>query len=352
MPKNIVVCCDGTGNQYGYANSNVVKLYWTLPAQEKQIAYYHPGVGTMGARNALSALGKWWTRVRGLAFGYGFSDNIADVYSFLMKEFEPDAQIFIFGFSRGAYTARALCGLLQMCGLLTPGNEALIPYALRLYKSNDACKFEIAAGFKNTFSIPCTPYFLGLWDTVSSVGWILDPVHTKGGHLPYTATLPGIPVIRHAISIDERRAFFRQNLIHQPAYANQNFKEVWFAGVHSDVGGSYAEAESGQSRRLPCGGCCARRNPPGCRWIRRKSLTCWAERFPTFRRTRRGSCINRYTDSGGWEKSGRNVIIIPFRCRGKPGLSGSRVSPLTWGARGGFQRASISTRVFLSGCAR
>jgi uncharacterized protein (DUF2235 family) len=79
MPRNIVVCCDGTGNQYGSANSNVVKLYWTLSAQDKQIAYYHPGVGTMGARNALSAAGKWWTRVRGLAFGYGFSDNIADV---------------------------------------------------------------------------------------------------------------------------------------------------------------------------------------------------------------------------------------------------------------------------------
>ena len=248
MPKNIVVCCDGTGNQYGYANSNVVKLYWTLSAQEKQIAYYHPGVGTMGARNALSAVGKWWTRVRGLAFGYGFSDNIADVYSFLMKEFEPGAQIFIFGFSRGAYTARALCGLLQMCGLLTPGNEALIPYALRLYKSNDPCKFEIADGFKNTFSIPCTPYFLGLWDTVSSVGWILDPIHTKGGRLPYTAKLPDVPIVRHAVSIDERRAFFRQNLIHQPVQANQNFKEVWFAGVHSDVGGSYAEAESGLSK--------------------------------------------------------------------------------------------------------
>jgi len=248
MARNIVVCCDGTGNQYGSGNSNVVKLYWTLSEQDKQTAYYHPGVGTMGARNALTVVGKWWTKVRGLAFGYGFSDNIADVYSFLMGEFNPGDHIFIFGFSRGSYTARALCGLLHMCGLLTRGNEALIPYALRLYKSNDPCKFEIAAGFKTTFSVSCTPYFLGLWDTVSSVGWILDPIHTKGGHLPYTAALPDIPILRHAVSIDERRAFFRQNLIHEPMPASQNLKQVWFAGVHSDVGGSYAETESGLSK--------------------------------------------------------------------------------------------------------
>jgi uncharacterized protein (DUF2235 family) len=248
MTRNIVVCCDGTGNQYGSANSNVVKLYWTLSAQDMKTAYYHPGVGTMGARNALSAVGKWWTQVRGLAFGYGFSDNIADVYSFLMTEFKPTDQVFIFGFSRGSYTARALCGLLHMCGLLTPGNEALIPYAIRLYKSNDPLKFQTAAGFKRTFSIPCTPRFLGLWDTVSSVGWIIDPIHTKGGRLPYTAALPNIPVVRHAVSIDERRAFFRQNLVHDPMPPAQDLKQVWFAGVHSDVGGSYAEAESGLSK--------------------------------------------------------------------------------------------------------
>jgi len=237
MPKDIVVCCDGTGNQYGTANSNVVKLYWTLPAAEKANGYYHPGVGTMGARNALSVVGKWWTKVRGLAFGYGFSENIADVYSFLMGSFSPGDRIFIFGFSRGAYTARAVCGLLHMCGLLAPGNEAQIPYALRLYKSNDPAKFAIAAGFRTTFSIPCTPYFLGLWDTVSSVGWILDPVHTGHG-LPYAAALPGIPFLRHAVSIDERRAFFRQNLIHEPVPPGQDLKQVWFPGVHSDVGGS------------------------------------------------------------------------------------------------------------------
>lgn len=248
MPRNIVVCCDGTGNQFGTANSNVVKLYWTLSRQDKQTAYYHPGLGTMGSRNALSVIGKWWTRVRGLAFGYGFSDNVADVYSFLMGEFQPGDKIFIFGFSRGAYTARALCGLLHMFGLLTPGNEALIPYAVRLYKSNDPRKFEIAAGFKSTFSLPCAPYFLGLWDTVSSIGWMLDPIHTKGGHLPYTATLPDQSVLRHAVSIDERRAFFRQNLIHEPLPGSQDLKQVWFGGVHSDVGGSYEEVESGLSK--------------------------------------------------------------------------------------------------------
>ncbi len=248
MPKNIVICCDGTGNQYGSANSNVVKLYWTLSAHEKQTAYYHPGLGTMGARNALSALGKWWTQLRGRAFGYGFSDNIADVYSFLMGAYNPGDKVFIFGFSRGAYTARALCGLLHMFGLLTPGNEALIPYAIRLYKSNDPEKFEIAAGFRGTFSFPCTPYFLGLWDTVSSIGWILDPIYTRGGHLPYTAALPDVPVLRHAVSIDERRAFFRQNLIHPSSGENQDLKQVWFSGVHSDVGGSYHESESGLSK--------------------------------------------------------------------------------------------------------
>ena len=247
MARNIVVCCDGTGNEYGTENSNVVKLYWTLSADQKQSSYYHPGVGTMGARNALTAPGKWWTRVRGLAFGYGFSDNIADVYSFLMGEFQPEDRIFIFGFSRGSYTARALCGMLHMFGLLTPGNEALVPYAVRLYKSNDPRKLEIAEGFKGTFSVECTPHFLGLWDTVSSVGWILDPIYTKGGRLPYTAKLPGIPILRHAVSIDERRAFYRQNLMH-PNPPCSDFKEVWFPGVHSDVGGSYPEDESGLSK--------------------------------------------------------------------------------------------------------
>ena len=108
MAKNIVICCDGTGNEFGQQNSNVVKLYKMLVCNADQVAYYHPGVGTMGARNALTRIGKWWTRVVGLAFGYGISDNVADAYQFLMRTFEEGDRVYVFGFSRGAYTARAL----------------------------------------------------------------------------------------------------------------------------------------------------------------------------------------------------------------------------------------------------
>jgi len=134
MTKNLVICCDGTRNEFGAQNSNVVKLYKTLVCDASQIAYYHPGVGTMGARNALSPIAKWWTLKIGLAFGYGISDNVADAYAFLMRAFEPGDRVYVFGFSRGAYTARALCGLLHLVGLLTEDNEALIPYAIRMAK--------------------------------------------------------------------------------------------------------------------------------------------------------------------------------------------------------------------------
>jgi len=260
MTKNIILCCDGTGNQYGDANSNVIKLYGVLLRDSNQVAYYHPGVGTLGAKNALTTAGKLWTEIRGLAFGYGLSENIADAYEFLMHTYEPGDQVFVFGFSRGAYTARALCGILQLIGLLLPGSEGLIPYAVRLYKGvnegflarmlrrfvGKPSKFGIAAGFGKTFCRPCPVHFLGAWDTVSSIGWVLDPIGLKPGRLPYTFDLGDVSVVRHAVSIDERRAFFRQNLVRQAP--GRDVKEVWFAGVHSDVGGSYPEAESGLSK--------------------------------------------------------------------------------------------------------
>jgi uncharacterized protein (DUF2235 family) len=244
MPKNIVICCDGTGNQFAESKSNVVKLYKMLVHDASQVTYYHPGVGTMGARNALSTISKWWTKVIGLAFGYGISDNIADAYQFLMRTFQPGDAVYVFGFSRGAYTARALCGMLHLIGLLREDNEGLIPYSIRMIKEKEI-DFGVAADFKKTFSRECKPHFVGVWDTVSSVGWVYDVAHFPFTNLAHN---PDFQIVRHAVSIDERRAFFRQNLFGPPHDEQQDVKEIWFAGVHSDVGGSYAEAESQLSK--------------------------------------------------------------------------------------------------------
>jgi uncharacterized protein (DUF2235 family) len=244
MAKNIVICCDGTGNEFSESKSNVVKLYKMLNYDASQIAYYHPGVGTMGARNALSAISQWWTKVIGLAFGYGISDNIADAYQFLMRTYQPDDTLYVFGFSRGAYTARALCGMLHLIGLLREDNEGLIPYSIRMIKEK-RIDFAVAADFKRTFCRECKPHFVGVWDTVSSVGWVYNVAHFPGTKATHN---PDLNVVRHAVSIDERRAFFRQNLFGEPHDAQQDIKEIWFAGVHSDVGGSYPETESQLSK--------------------------------------------------------------------------------------------------------
>ena len=245
MPKNIVICADGTGNKFSGRNTNVVRLYSALDLRDptQQIAYYHGGLGTMGDPGALSQWSKRWTRAKGLAFGYGLSRAIADIYTFLMDNYEPEDRLYLFGFSRGAYTVRALSGMLHLFGLIRRGDYNQIEYALEMLKQKQNRQtFDIAAEFRATFSRECKTYFVGVWDTVSSVGWAFDPLH-----VPYTYINPDMKVGRHAMSIDERRCFFRQNLW-GPARDGQDIKQVWFAGVHSDVGGGYPEAESGLAK--------------------------------------------------------------------------------------------------------
>ena len=251
MPKNIVICCDGTGN--GFENpdsdSNVVKLYSTLDFNgNAQVGYYHPGVGTMGNPMARNKLSSAWSIVKGLAFGGGLLDNVGDAYRFLMNAYEDGDDVYLFGFSRGAYTVRALAGVMHMFGVLPAGNEGLIPYVLKMYakRTRDAQRmkntFKAADSFKTSISRACALHFVGVWDTVSAYGWIYNPVR-----LPYTAQNRDMRNGRHAISIDERRSFFQKN-VWGPALTGQSIKQVWFAGVHSDVGGSYSEKESGLSK--------------------------------------------------------------------------------------------------------
>ncbi len=250
MSKNIVVCCDGTGNDFDDPNtdSNVIKLYETLIIDDAQAAYYHPGVGTMGSPKAHGWFDTQWTRIKGLAFGAGLLDNVADGYRFLMDTYEAGDRIFIFGFSRGAYTARALAAVIYVFGLLRRGNEGLIPYILRLYgRHSKAAKggqgvLQAEENFKYGFSRAVDIHFCGVWDTVSSYGWINSPIA-----LPFAGQNPAIKTGRHAVSIDERRCCYQDNLWGQ-SLQGKDIRQVWFAGVHSDVGGSYPEQTAGWSK--------------------------------------------------------------------------------------------------------
>lgn len=240
MPKNIVICCDGTGNAFGEHNSNVVKLLQVAErAIENQVVFYDPGVGTMEAPEALFRATKkltWWF---GLGFGMGLRRNVGEAYAYLMEHYEEGDKVFLFGFSRGAYTARVLAGMLHKVGLLEKGSMHHVPYAFQIYREGH--NFKVAAGFKKTFGRRCPIHFLGVWDTVSTVGWIYNPVTH-----PYTAVNRSIKIFRHAISIDERRTHFRTNLFFP--LKGQDCKQVWFAGVHADIGGGYKEAESGLAK--------------------------------------------------------------------------------------------------------
>jgi len=244
VSKNIVICCDGTADEFSRTNSNVVKLYQTIVCDAGQIAYYHPGLGTMGSRQALTRVGRWWTKLLGLGFGYGISDNVADAYQFLMRTWEPGDRLYLVGFSRGAYTVRAVCGLLHLVGLLTTGNEGLIPYAIRMARGR-GIDFGVADAFKRTFSRECKPHFIGVWDTVTAVGWIYNAVRFA---FTKAAGNPDLHIVRQAIAIDERRAFFRHNMFGPSDHPGQDIEEVWFAGVHRDVGGSLPEAETALSQ--------------------------------------------------------------------------------------------------------
>jgi uncharacterized protein (DUF2235 family) len=272
--RNLVLCCDGTKNEFGKTNTNVVRLFQSLvqdPA--RQIAYYDPGVGTMPEPTYRTKIAQKFSTVGGLGFGWGLATNVEEAYTFLMNHWRLGDRVFLFGFSRGAYSVRVLASFLRQVGLLVSGQEPLLPYAFRIFKAirgqreHDAADsnastsrrvsyWRLCRQFQDTFAQPvgrptrCFPvHFLGVWDTVSAYGRVWNP---RG--FPYTRSNPSVDTVRHAVSLDERRWFYQQNVFAPvtldaplgggPA-SNQNLKERWFPGVHSDIGGGYSEADGG-----------------------------------------------------------------------------------------------------------
>ncbi len=135
--RNIVICCDGTGNEINENISNVLKLYRclrkTAKTQPRQLVFYDPGVGTLAQPDTWHRIKADIDLVLGLATGYGLDDNVLAAYAFLVTHYEPGDQIYLFGFSRGAYTVRVLAGLIHKVGLISPLQVNLAGSGLTAY---------------------------------------------------------------------------------------------------------------------------------------------------------------------------------------------------------------------------
>lgn len=279
-PKNIVVCADGTGNKGGYSpDSNVYRLYKMVNKHfkgtchdgvdiEEQILFYDNGVGTQS--------NKFWRTISG-AFGLGFRRNVCDLYKFLARNYVPGDRIFFFGFSRGASTVRACNGMIAKCGLAKGRglrNQALDELVEEAYKAYEKHRKQPrrAENFKNDTvkshgAVPIQ--LLGVWDTVVALGF---PKRTDITG-PFTFILNTVFVILEkffdlifphsfyhyqlgdnvkyayqALAIDDERTAFwpyvwyEKNIWGAQDRTPENSEQVWFAGMHSNVGGGYERA--------------------------------------------------------------------------------------------------------------
>ncbi|MFF7357073.1 MULTISPECIES: DUF2235 domain-containing protein [Streptomyces] len=248
MTKRLVVCCDGTWNFADQpSKTNVTKIALSVhqgsAGGKDQRVYYHSGVGTSR-----------WERLRGGAFGAGLSRNVIDAYRFLVETYEPDDELFLFGFSRGAFTARSLAGLVRNCGILRRDQADRIPQAWALYRDRIERPSGVASTlFRRTYAHETEIHFIGVWDTVGALGvpvpdlrW-LQPVVNRFNHrwaFHDTDLSSWVKAAFHALAVDEQRSAFQPTLWHQrpgAADGGQVLKQVWFAGVHCDVGGGYKE---------------------------------------------------------------------------------------------------------------
>lgn len=240
--KRLVVCCDGTWNDSDQSTdyTNVSRLAWSIkPVDAKgitQIVYYQSGVGTDGTKASQIASG---------ALGMGLSRNMRDAYSFICHNYCEGDEIFLFGFSRGAYTARCVGGLIGFAGLIGKRDLDRFLELWKAYKEKDAGVLDTFQTRKTDPKIKC----IGVWDTVGSVGIPEDfarfDILFKKYYGFFDSDLGAhVEHAFHAVALDEHRKNFVPTLWTQSdaGKANgQEIKQVWFAGVHSDVGGGYPE---------------------------------------------------------------------------------------------------------------
>ncbi|EGO30045.1 hypothetical protein SERLADRAFT_366014 [Serpula lacrymans var. lacrymans S7.9] len=230
--RKLVVCIDGTSNQFGQKNTNVIEIYSQVckDPKDNQLTYYNSGIGTFAEPSwkSLRYLGQVLDHKIDLAIAWNFEQIVMNAYRWLVADYEPGDVIYLFGFSRGAYQVRVLAGMIEKVGLIHKGNEEQIPFAYELY-ANPKSRFRRTFSRKNV-----KVHFVGVWDTVSSIGIVREK------NLPFTITLDHICYFRHALALDERRVKFlpeyaRGGVMENDVKLAPKVKEVWFSGTHSDM---------------------------------------------------------------------------------------------------------------------
>jgi len=291
-PRTLVLCFDGTGDQFDADNANVVQFFSLLQKDDhtQQMVYYQSGIGTYTVPQISNPIMSKFSKIMDLAIAWNLDAHVMDGYYFLMENYQVGDKICLFGFSRGAYTARALAGMVHKVGLLPAGNTRQVPFAYRMYMQATPDGWTQSDAFKKAFSIDVDVEFVGVWDTVCSVG-----IFPK--RRPFVSNNNAIRFFRHAISLDERRAKFKANHYNRPTRDEEklgvllgempkstgtrsamaqflrqrksrtdeqeahdkdeqehesnhqhnmdtNVLEVWFAGCHCDVGGGSVKNET------------------------------------------------------------------------------------------------------------
>jgi uncharacterized protein (DUF2235 family) len=281
VSKNILVFADGTGNEGGLlpdeSRTNVYKLYRatrTGPESfinpHKQLAFYVPGIGAPIVRHD-TRRDRTKELIRQM-FGLKLTEKIIDCYVAILGVWEPNDRIFLFGFSRGAYTVRCLSHVLETCGIPTkqPGSNSLslevtslrsvarhavhCLYSFGMPRSAKSAVDKRIDKFRSDYApmigaeIGASAYFIGIWDAVAAMGWQrIFPDWAYDQHFS-----SDVRYARHLQSIDEGRRDFKRvpwggsGTVKWPVRTNEpeQFDQIWFAGNHADVGGSYPENES------------------------------------------------------------------------------------------------------------
>ncbi|GAA5990077.1 hypothetical protein JCM10908_005812 [Rhodotorula pacifica] len=259
-PRNICLFFDGTGNAAFFHRITNIATMFSLASHcdQTQLVYYQTGIGTplahpRGMQSLPQRVGAQISATVDQAVAFSLGEHVQRGYAFLMNTWQPGDRIFLFGFSRGAFTARAVAGMLQKVGLLPKYNEESIPLAYALYKRARDVPMGLSArnaarSFKQKFCRTVDVHFVGVFDTVSTVGGLFPRT------LPFASGSAYIRHFRHALALDERRTHYKYQPWIPPdgrrLPPDHSVKEVWFAGAHSDVGGGQFQYDYDQQPAL------------------------------------------------------------------------------------------------------